>query len=298
MNTDEIIIEDKNPHIPDTSILPTSAETFLAFKNGVESHLLSPMKSPNDKNYSYVAGYAHEIAVSEFITNCAEKLTDRKKGKKFYSDYKANNAKATQPLKDEMIQFHKKLSVIAQRLQLFVLASKLKASTEQFRHIINDEQLANNAEVYAFNEKICVVALDAHIEIYEKALTDLVFLANLMKDGLKSRRNTVLNRVSVVLHEFVELGTKWVDVAANHRRIDVDYDYERINRALARKDDATGDVAQIEQIVNSYITSGVKNTENKPDINFSPQVNVKPEINVQPCQPCPETPAEGTPSGS
>lgn len=144
------------------------------------------------------------------------------------------------------------------------------------------------------------------LEVKNKVNESKEFLENLLitlgeiQSGSKagSALYWAMNMIAAFCTEAYTEFNLWAEYIDKRDRTDIKYDYERINRALARKDDATGDVAQIEQIVNSFITSGVKNTENKPEINFSPQVDVKPEINVQPCQPCPETPAEGTPSGS
>ncbi len=286
MDSDEIIveIENKQPRLD-----PENSDTFEAFKSVMLNYTLSPIKEIHGDPASYVSGYSLEIDFAKAISEMANKISTTTLREKFYKDYVAFKAAALRDVDvaADKVAFDKNFSSLVQRLQLFVLATNETAPDTLRNTIIQNSTLAVTEEfkAYRFSSRVCVFAKDEHIELYKQALSDLVSLAKLMKGEFKTsfskRTLKGLNITSAVLQEIFTLGTLWTDVITNHIRLDAEYDYERVRRTLARKDDATGDVAQIEQIVNSFITSGVKNTENQP---------VK--VEVQPCPPCPETEEE------
>lgn len=240
------------------------ATSLSEFRNIIEDAPLSAVHFKELLNTHAIEGNIRECAIASFLIATAQKLDGKSVKKRFKADYDANE--------EEYKKFFKeKFSDVIQRLQLFIVAYSSQPETNSREELLKSiaEQEAEyiylfsgnmaNQDIYSLDKKIFVVASEEIIKHFKEGLAAARSLFDVLTNedtSLSPFWRKTLNVLSVVMHESYTLGNLWFDTVINDRRITADYNYEKVSRALGRRADSTGDVEQIEKIVNSVVTRG------------------------------------------
>lgn len=240
----------------DVHIAPNAAESFSDFRDTVNTAQVSNMAYIAGLTAHCVNGNTLEYNIANFFVESGENFTSKAAKNRFKSEYDALT------LLDKK-EFKQDLNQLIQRLQLFVLAYNNKALPAERAAVLAIASHSSSEDVYSLGAKVFVVASEGDIKKHKEGLVALGKLIDVMENGVARISKGLLkalNVFSAVLQETYTLGNIWLDVSIGDNRMNGDYDYEKASRALGRRADATGDVTQIEQIVNAVVTSGIKDT--------------------------------------